>query len=253
MRAYVDHVLALLPFEPQVMDELNGPPCTYVGHPLIERLGDLRPKDLEKKLRLADPPLILVLPGSRDGEIGRMASVFGKTIARVIEQFGPAEVVVPAVPRLADTVRAAVSSWPVPARVVTDAEEKAEAFRSARAALSKSGTSTLELALAGVPMITAYKVPLIEEVAGRLLLNVPSVILANLVLGENVIPEFLQRDCKPSRLADALLPLLSDTPERQRQTQAFARLDTIMKVGEGNPSNRGAAIVLDIVHQRKET
>ena len=162
----------------------------------------------------------------------------------------PAEVVVPSVSRLAHTVRAAAASWRVPARVITDAEEKAEAFRSARAALSKSGTSTLELALAGVPMIAAYKVSLIEEIAGRLLLNVPSVILANLVLGENVVPEFLQRDCTPARLADTLLPLLSDTPERQRQMQAFARLDTIMQVGEGNPSDRGAAIVLDIAHQR---
>ena len=179
-----------------------------------------------------------------------MESVFGQAIARVIEQFGRAEVVVPAVSRLADTVRAAVASWSVPARVVTDAEEKAEAFRSARAALSKSGTSTLELALAGVPMVAAYKVSLIEEVVGRLLLNGPSIILANLVLGENVVPEFLQRDCTPARLADALLPLLSDTPERQRQIQAFTRLDTIMEVGKGNPSDRGAAIVLDIVHQR---
>jgi len=168
----------------------------------------------------------------------------------VIEQSGPAEVIVPAVSRLADTVRAAVASWPVPARVVTEAEEKAEAFRSARAALSKSGTSTLELALAGVPMVAAYKVSLIEEVVGRLLLNGPSIILANLVLGENVVPEFLQRGCTPARLADALLPLLSDTPERQRQTQAFARLDTILEVGNGNPSDRGAKIVLDIVNQQ---
>jgi lipid-A-disaccharide synthase len=99
-------------------------------------------------------------------------------------------------------------------------------------------------------MVAAYKVSLIEEVVGRLLLNGPSIILANLVLGENVVPEFLQRGCTPARLADALLPLLSDTPERQRQTQAFARLDTIMEVGNGNPSDRGATIVLDIVNQR---
>jgi lipid-A-disaccharide synthase len=249
MRSYVDHVLALLPFEPKVMAELAGPPCTYVGHPLIERLDELRPKDLEKRLRFADPPLLLVLPGSREGEIRRMAAVFGAAVARVVEQFGPIEVVVPAVPRLAEMVRAAVSLWPVAARVVTDADEKAEAFRSARAALSKSGTSTLELALAGVPMVTAYKVPLIEEFAGRLLLNGPSVILANLVLRENVVPEFLQRNCTAARLADALLPLLQDTPERRQQTEAFARLDAIMEVGKGNPSDRGAAIVLDIAHR----
>src|SRR5262249_54056909 len=103
MSAYVDHVLALLPFEPAVMEKLGGPPCTYVGHPLIERLNDLRPQDLEKRLRLADPPLILVLPGSRAGEIRRLARVFGAAIARLSEQFGPVETVVPAVPNLVAT------------------------------------------------------------------------------------------------------------------------------------------------------
>ena len=81
-----------------------------------------------------------------------------------------------------------------------------------------------------------------------MLLNVPSVILANLVLGENVVPEFLQRDCTPERLAKALLPLLADTPERRRQIEAFARLDTIMEIGKGSPSDRAAAMVLDIAH-----
>lgn len=245
MRAYVDHVLALLPFEPKVMSELGGPPCSYVGHPLAEHLGELRPNDLEKRLRVAGPPLILVLPGSRSGEIRRMAPVFGSAMARVAEQFGDIEVLVPAVPRLADTVRAAVASWRVPARVVTDAGEKNEAFRTARAALTKSGTSTLELALAGIPMVAAYKVALIEELAARLFVNVPSVILANLVLGENVVPEFLQRDCTAERLANALVPLLTDTPERRRQIEEFARLDAIMEIGKAAPGGRAAAIVLD--------
>jgi lipid-A-disaccharide synthase len=245
MRAYVDHVLALLPFEPKIMGELGGPPCSYVGHPLAERLGELRPNDLEKRLRVAGPPLILVLPGSRTGEIRRMAPVFGSAMARVAERFGDIEVLVPAVPRLADTVRAAVASWRVPARVVTDAAEKDEAFRTARAALTKSGTSTLELALAGVPMVAAYKVALIEELAARLFVNVPSVILANLVLGENVVPEFLQRDCTAEHLANALLPLLTDTPERRRQIEEFARLDAIMEIGNADLRGRAATIALD--------
>ena len=245
MRAYVDHVLALLPFEPAVMEKLGGPRCTYVGHPLIESLDDLRPKDIERRLRLADPPLILVLPGSRSGEIRRLAPVFGAAIARMTEQFGPVETVVPAVASLADSVKAAVADWPIAARVITDPDEKHEAFRSARAALTKSGTSTLELALAGVPMVTAYKVTLIEEIPVRLLLKVSSVILANLVLGENVVPELLQRDCTAKQLADALMPLLADTPERRRQTDAFARLDSIMEVGITSPSDRAAALVLD--------
>ena len=245
MRAYVDHVLALLPFEPKVLSELGGPPCSYVGHPLVQRIGEMRPNDLEKRLRMAGPPLLLVLPGSRSGEIRRMTPVFGAAVARVAEQFGDIETVVPAVPGLADTVRAAVATWRVPTRVVTDAGEKDEAFRTARAALTKSGTSTLELALAGVPMVAAYKVSVIEEMAARLLVNVPSVILANLALGENIVPEFIQWDCTADRLAAALLPLLGDTPERRRQVDAFARLDAIMEIGTAQPGDRAAVVVLN--------
>ena len=155
----------------------------------------------EAQRRLADPPLLLVLPGSRSGEIRRMAAVFGAAVGLVAKRVGALEVVVPAVPRLADTVRAAVAAWPVPARVVTDPEEKLAAFRSARAALTKSGTSTLELALAGIPMVAAYKLSPIEAAIGGLLIRVPSVILANLVLDETVVPEFLQYKCTPERLA----------------------------------------------------
>jgi len=245
MRAYVDRVLALLPFEPKVMAELGGPPCSFVGHPLAEHVGQLRPNDLEKRLRLADPPLLLVMPGSRTGEIRRMAPVFGATIARVIEQYGAVETVVPAVPRLAEQVRAAVAAWPVPARVIVNEGDKQEAFRTARAALTKSGTSTLELAFAGIPMVAGYRVSMVEAVAARLLLNLSSVILTNLILGENVVREFLQRDCTAERLAGALVPLLGDTPERRRQIEIFARLDDVMEVGKGSPSDRAAALVLE--------
>ena len=245
MRPYVDHVLALLPFEPAAMQHLNGPPTTFVGHPLAERVGELRPNAQEARRRVTDPPLLLVLPGSRTGELRRMTAIFGDAVSRVADRFGPLEIVVPAVPRLAARVEAAVAQWRMPVRIVTDPEQKHAAFRQARAALSKSGTSTLELALAGVPMVAAYKVPLIEEAVGRLLITAPSAILANLVLGENVVPEFLQRDCTAEKLSAALLPLLADTPERRRQAEAFARLDHVMAIGEGSPSDRAATIVLD--------
>lgn len=250
MRAYVDHVMALLPFEPDAMKKLGGPPCSFVGHPLAERVGKFRPNELESRLRQADPPLVLVLPGSRAGEIRRMAPVFGSAIARLAEQYGAIEAVVPAVPRLADNVLAEVRSWAVPGHVVTAEEEKQEAFRTARVALTKSGTSTLELALAGVPMVAGYKVALIEELAARLFINVPSVILANLVLQERIVPEFLQRDCTSQNLATALLPLMNELSARQRQIDAFARLDGIMEVGQSNPSERAAAIVLACAERR---
>ena len=249
MRAYVDHVLALFPFEPEAMQRLNGPPCTFVCHPLGEQVSVLRPNAEEARRRMSDPPLLLVLPGSRTGELRRMAAIFGEAVAIAAERCGPLDVVVPAVPRLAERVQAAVSHWPVPARIVTDAADKHAAFRRARAALTKSGTSTLELALAGVPMVAAYKVPLIEEIVGRLLISAPSAILANLILQENVVPEFLQRDCTPEKLAAALLPLLSDTAQRRRQVEAFARLDAVMAIGQTAPSDRAARLVLDCVNR----
>lgn len=244
MRAYIDQVLALLPFEPAAMEKLGGPPCKFAGHPLTEQVNALRPNELEARLRRADPPLLLVLPGSRSGEILRMAPVFGAAVARVADQYGPIEVVVPSVPRLADLMRAEIAKWPVSGRVVIEADDKNEAFRTARAALTKSGTSTLELALAQIPMVTAYKVSIIEAFAARMLINVPTVILANLVLEESVVPEFLQRDCTAQNLADALLPLLTETPERQRQIAAFTRLDSIMEVGVAKPSEKAAEAIL---------
>lgn len=244
MRPYIDHVLALLPFEPQVHAQLGGPPCSYVGHPLIEQLDALRPNCDEAARRQADPPVLLVLPGSRTGEIRRMTAVFGEVIALLKERTGTLDVVVPTLPRLADSVLAATTSWAVRPRVLVDPADKWAAFRVARAALAKSGTVTLELALSGVPMVTAYKVSLLDELIARAAINVPSIILANLVIGENVVPELLQRECTPERLAATLAPLLTDSPQRCRQVEAFARLDTIMELGKASPSRRAAEIVL---------
>ena len=247
MRSYVDHVLALLPFEPAAMKRLGGPPTTFVGHPLSERIAMLRPNADEARRRLGDPPVLLVLPGSRSGEIRRMARVFGEAVGLVAQRAGPLEVVVPSIPRLAAAVQAATSTWPVPVRIVTSPEDKDSAFRIARAALSKSGTSTLELALAGVPMAAAYQVSFIEEMIGRAFIRVKSFILANLVLDENVVPEFLQHFCTPENLAHALVPLLADTSERRRQVEAFERLDGIMAIGTAVPSDRAAEVILQCV------
>jgi lipid-A-disaccharide synthase len=189
--------------------------------------------------------VLIVMPGSRSGEIRRFANLFGETVARVAQQTGPLDVVVPAVPRLAAAVKAAVANWPVAARVIVEREEKEAAFRIARAALTKSGTSTLELALAGIPMVAAYTVTLVEELIARALVTAPSAILTNLILGENVVPEFLQRDCTLENLSSALLKLLQDTPERRRQVEAFARLDDIMQIGKAVPSAKAAQHVLE--------
>jgi lipid-A-disaccharide synthase len=137
-----------------------------------------------------------------------------------------------------------VKSWPVQPRIIVDEQEKKAAFRIARAAFVKSGTATLELAFAGVPMVAAYRVGAVEAWILRRAIHGSSVILANLVIGENVVPEFLQEDCTPAKLALALHDVLSETPLRRRQTEAFAGLDAIMSTGGQPPSARAADIVL---------
>jgi lipid-A-disaccharide synthase len=246
MRAYIDHVLALLPFEPAVHQRLGGPACTYVGHPLVEQVRNLRPNFEEARRRLAAPPVLLVLPGSRAGEIERLLGVFSDAVALVRDRLGSLEVVVATVPHLVDPVRTAMARWPLRARIVVESADKQAAFRTATVALAKSGTVTLELALAGVPMIAAYKVTALEYLAvGRgILKRLPSIILTNLLLGENVVPELLQHNCTAEKLAAALLPLFGDTPERRRQVEAFSRLDAIMEVGSSVPAMRAADVVL---------
>ena len=247
MRAYVDCVLAILPFEPAAHQRLGGPPCVYVGHPLIERLSDLRPNPREAERRRSSPPLVLVLPGSRSSEIRLLLAVFGEAIANLHARVGAVELVLPTMPHLAARVAAGVANWAVKPRIVTEPAEKWAAFRNARAALAASGTVTLELALASVPTVAAYRLTLVEEIiarVARIKQRLASIILANLVLGENIVPELLQHDCTPERLAAALAPLLSDTPEWRRQIGAFARLDSIMAL-DTLPSARAAALVLE--------
>nr|WP_249798197.1 lipid-A-disaccharide synthase [Bradyrhizobium zhengyangense] len=244
MLGYVDHVLGLLPFEPEEYRKLGGPPCSYVGHPLTEQLGSLRPNMEEQKRRAGEPPVLLVLPGSRRSEIRHHLDVFGAAIGQLQSSGVAFELMLPTMPHLEATIRAGVANWPVKPRIAVGETEKRAAFRIARAALAKSGTVTLELALSGIPMVTAYRVGAMEAFILRRAIQVSSVILANLVIGKDVIPEFLQEDCTPSRLAGALSEVLTDSPMRRQQVEAFAQLDTIMSTGDKSPSVLAADIVL---------
>ncbi|MGY4570639.1 MULTISPECIES: lipid-A-disaccharide synthase [Bradyrhizobium] len=243
MRGYVDHVLALLPFEPEEYRKLQGPPCSYVGHPLTEQLASLRPNEDEQKRRDAQPPVLLVLPGSRRSEIRHHLALFGTALGQLNKQT-PFELVLPTMPHLEAMVREGVASWPVAPRLAIGETEKRAAFRVARAALAKSGTVTLELALSGIPMVTAYRVGAAEAFILRRAIRVSSVILANLVIGSDIIPEFLQEDCTPDKLAAALGDVLADSPDRLRQLVGFATMDGKMSTGDQPPSVRAAAIVL---------
>jgi lipid-A-disaccharide synthase len=252
MRRYVDHVLALFPFEPGVHRRLGGPPCTFVGHPLAQAVATLRPSPEEAARRATEPPLLLVLPGSRGGEIRRHLAVFGAAVGLAGERLGKAEIVLPTVPHLLERVRRDTAAWPIAPRVVVEPEQKWAAFRQARAALAASGTVTLELALAGVPTVVAYKVTLLEELIFRAMARVKTVGLANIILDEMVMPELLQRQATAKNLADALVAIARDSPQRRRQCEAFARLDAIMEIGRAAPSERAAAVVIALARNEPQ-
>lgn len=234
MRAYVDEVLALLPFEPDVHARLGGPPCTYVGHPLIERrhwINALDPQGLRERLGLSVArPLLLVLPGSRRSELARLWGPFTATLEALRATGHRLDVIVPTVENVREIVEERVKHWPFPTHVIEDEADKFRAFKLASAALAASGTVTLELALAGCPMIVAYRVDRLALLFRRLV-RPPHFALANLVLGERAFPELMQESCVPEELAPALAALLTDTPERARQLEALARVPEAISTG----------------------
>jgi lipid-A-disaccharide synthase len=242
MVSYVDHVLALLPFEPAVHARLGGPPCTYVGHPLIERLHELR-GEREERAALGDAPVLLVLPGSRRSEISRLMEPFGEAVRLIAAERPGVQVMLPAVPHLQLEIQARASRWPVKPEIIVGEAAKFAAFRRAHAALAASGTVTLELGLASVPAVVAYRLDPIAR-ALKPLVKVSSIVLTNLILGENVVPEFIDGQAKPDVLAREALALLTEGPARRRQLQALARLRAAMDV-PASPSDRAAEIVVD--------
>jgi lipid-A-disaccharide synthase len=249
MRPNFDHVLALFPFEPEAHERLGGPPCTYVGHPLLERLGELRRSPGARTD--GKPWLVLVMPGSRRTEIRRLMPVFGEVVAKIGEmRGGEVEFLLPTLPERGSEIASAVAGWRVQPRIVTSESEKFAAFRRARAALAASGTVTLELALAQVPTVAAYRVSALEAPIARRVIKSASTILPNLILHENVVPEFHQENCTPAKLVAALEPLLDDGPARRRQLEAFARLEGAMSIGEQHPSDRAARVSLE-TYERK--
>lgn len=251
MAPHVDRVLALLPFEPEAMHALGGPPTTYVGHPLLGELASLRPDAAEAARRAASPPVLLVLPGSRRSELARLGATFGEVLARLKAEVPDIEPVLPTLPARRAQIEETVASWAVKPRIVVSDEEKRAAFRIARAALAASGTVTLELALAGVPTVAAYRVPWLEGRIAPFIIRVKTAILPNLILDEPAMPEYLQWHIDPPVMAEQLARLIVGGPEREAQLAAFARLDAVMGEGGEPPSRRAARAVLETLAQRR--
>lgn len=245
--AIYDHLLAILPFEPPYF-EREGLPCTFVGHSVVEGgagKGDAARFRAEHRLDPSDR-LVAVLPGSRRGEVSRLLPDFQETLERLLPAHPTLVAVVPTVATVRDRVREAVASWPLRTIVVEGDAAKYDAFAAAEVALAASGTVALELALARLPAVIAYRLNQVTVALYRRLIRVKYVNLVNLMLDRMLVPELLQQDCRPERLAAELARLLDDPGIRQAQIDGVAEVARWLGQGDTPPSERAARVVLDI-------
>jgi lipid-A-disaccharide synthase len=235
MAAFIDHVLALLPFEPPLMTA-HGMTCDFVGHPVVAE--PLAPRAVQAS------PLILALPGSRASEITRLIPVFGAVLAQVKQAHPDARVALPTVPHLTSQVRAMTESWPIAPQIIGDADQKRQAFADATVALAASGTVSLELAANRCPMVIAYRTHPVTFWLMRRAALIDTVTLVNLVSDTRVVPEFLGPRCTPALIAPALIDLMGNGPARAAQEAAMAVTMARLGAGDTPPGLRAARSVL---------
>jgi lipid-A-disaccharide synthase len=250
MARWIDHVLALFPFEPPLM-EAAGMACDFVGHPVVAepQASAAEVREFRRQHGVGDAPLLLALPGSRRGEVSRLAPVFGAALAKLVAAKPALRVVVPAAAPVAALVREMTAAWPG-APLILDpttmaaealAPQKRAAFRAADVALAASGTVSLELAAAGTPMVIAYDMNwLSRQIIGRML-RVDTVTLVNLVSETRVVPEFIGGACRPGPVAQGVLEVLA-APGAQQEAMALS----MRRLGLGGdaPGLRAARAVL---------
>lgn len=251
MAKHVDQVLALFPFEPTHL-QAAGVRCDFVGHPVVAEPQATKVEKQEFRTRhgIGDAPMVLVLPGSRRGEVGRLSPIFGEVLYEVCADRDDLRIVVPAAGPVAALVKDAVADWPIVPLVLDPsdmtpedaAHEKRAAFGAADFALAASGTVSLELAAAATPMVIAYDMNWLTREIVMSLLKVDTVVLVNLIAESRTIPEFIGRLCKPHLIAPAVLEVLQN-PSAQFDEMAKA----MQRLGKGDedPGLRAARAVLD--------
>jgi lipid-A-disaccharide synthase len=243
----LNHLLALLPFEPPYF-EVEGLPCSFVGHPATAgRAGKGDGAGFRLRHGIAtDRPILIVLPGSRRGELKRMLPLFIDTLRRVTGSVGALSIVAPVPVYLADAVRSTMTEAGLDALVIQDEAEKFDAFAAASAALAKSGTVTLELALSGVPTVIAYRInPLTHVIASRIATG-KFAGLPNVILDREVMPEFLQYEATAQKLAREVETLLTSAEARRLQIEGAAEVRRALSVAGTTPSDAAASVVLRV-------
>lgn len=252
----VDRILALLPFEAPFFEKA-GIPVSFVGHPVLESGAD-RGDAARFRARHgigAEERVVLVMPGSRRTEVTRLLPIFGEALRRTEAHLPGLRPVVPLAGPVEEAVRAGTASWSPAPILVRDVAEKYDAFAAARESggvgLIKSGTSSLEVSLAGVPMAVGYRVnPVTAEIVRRII-KVRFASIVNLLADAEVIPEYIQENCTPEKLSAELVRLLTEPAARARQEDGFARLLQQLRPGPGLlPSQAAAQAVLAEIAER---
>jgi len=243
-----DRLLCLLPFEPEFFARHNLP-ATFVGHPVLEsgaNTGDAARFRTRHGLT-ADTPVLTVMPGSRRTEVTRLLPVFGAALRLVAARVPDLVPVVPLAGPVAEAVAAGAANWPTPPILLNDLADKHDAFAASAAALTKSGTSTLELAMAGVPMLVSYRVNPASAAIARRLVTVRYASILNLIAEREIVPELIQDACTPERLAATLMPLLTDPAAAAAQRTACHEVLAQLAPPVGTPSAAAASEVLALL------
>ena len=242
-----DDLLCLLPFE-QAYFARHGLAARFVGHPVLQSGADTgNATRFRQRHGLGDRPVLVLMPGSRRSEAPRLLPVFAQTLALLAAEAPGITSVIPVSHAVAEVVQRAVAGWPVPPVIVTELDDKHDAYAAASAALTKSGTSTLELALAGVPMAVTYRVNPVSGFMARRMIRVPHVAMVNLLAGHAAVPELLQERCTPAVLCGTVLSLLRDPAVAERQRAAFRIVVASLRPAHGRPAEMAAAAVLELL------
>ncbi len=250
--AIYDHLLAVLPFEPPYFEK-EGLACTFVGHSVVEGGAGKGDGAAFRERHGIGPAerIVAVLPGSRKGEVSRLLPDFRATLDLLRPAHPNLVAVVPTVATVRDRVAAAIADWPLRTLLVEGDAEKYDAFAAAEAALAASGTVALELALARLPTVIAYRLNPVTVALYRRLIRVKYVNLVNLMLDRMLVPELLQKDCRPDRLAAELGRLLDDPAARRAQIDGVAEVARWLGQGDTPPSERAARTILDVVAEHR--
>jgi lipid-A-disaccharide synthase len=249
---WYDHLMCLLPFEPPYFARV-GLATTWVGHPVLESgldKGD-GPAFRARHGLPADAPLLTLLPGSRQGEAHRLLPVFGQVVRRLAVTFPRLRLVIPTVANVRAVVEPATRDWALPVLLVEGMEEKRDAFAASRAALAASGTVALELAMARLPAVIAYRFNRLTGFLAERLVKVKYVNLVNLLLDREAVPELLLERCTPEALESAIAKLLADDAARARQAADYEEALALLGKDGAPPSLRAADVVLEVIAERR--